>query len=258
MIMSSHLCFDSNIGSQKPESIINKDAQCPFCNHQQLAGIIEQRGQMILLRNKYPVLKDAFQTVLIETDDCNSELSLYSKDHLHALIRFGMDKWLDMKKSGEYESVIFYKNHGPLSGGTIRHPHMQIVGLKKINFEEKLTKEYFEGITIHRRSGVELNLSTKPKVGFFEFNITLGAIADIDILADYIQIMAHYILNHFHRRCNSYNLFFYQFEGEIITKVMPRFVTSPLFIGYSIPQVASRMNDVVNEILTLYFNGKSE
>lgn len=252
-MMPSHLCFDSNIGSLKPESIINTDAQCPFCNRQQLAEIIEQRGQMILVKNKYPVLQDAFQTVLIETDQCNSELSLYSKQHLHALIRFGVEKWLEMKKDGNYKSVIFYKNHGPLSGGTIRHPHMQIVGLKNLEYKERLKKEFFEGITICRSQNVELNLSTKPKVGFFEFNVILEDYDQIDVMADYIQTMAHYTLNHFHRRCNSYNLFFYQIDEKIIAKIMPRFVTSPLFVGYSIPQVSNRMKDVVKEIKTLYF-----
>lgn len=254
MITHSHLCFDSDIGSQKPESIINTNAQCPFCDRDHLEEIIEERGRMILVKNKYPVLKDAFQTVLIETEECHSELSLYTKEHLYALIRFGVEKWLEMKNSREYESVIFYKNHGPLSGGTIRHPHMQIVGLKYLNCQERLAREMFEGIKIHSMPGVELNISSKPKVGFFEFNVILDSLADIDKMADYIQIMAHYSLNNFHRRCNSYNLFFYQMDNKIITKIMPRFVTSPLFIGYSIPHISSRTKDVVKEIRALYFN----
>lgn len=255
MLKHSHLCFDSYIGSQKPESIINTDAQCPFCDRSNLENIIEQRGQMILVKNKYPVLKDAFQTVLIETDECQSELSMYKKEHLYALIRFGIEKWLEMEKSGEYKSVLFYKNHGPLSGGTIRHPHMQIVGLKQLDYQKRLKAEYFEGIRIHSAFGVELNISTKPKVGFFEFNIILDDLTHIEQMADYIQIMAHYSLNHFHKKCSSYNLFFYRVDNKIITKVIPRFVTSPLFIGYSIPQVSNRTEEVINEIQAIYFSG---
>ncbi|MDD4601678.1 hypothetical protein SDC9_27464 [bioreactor metagenome] len=253
MIDHSHLCFDSDIGSQKPESIINTSTKCPFCDHNDLEEIIEQRGKMILVKNKYPVLKDAFQTVLIETDECYSELSTYSKKHLYALIRFGVEKWLEMKSSGDYQSAIFYKNHGPLSGGTIRHPHMQIVGLKYIDIQKNLKGDFFEGFTINKMPGIELNISTKPKVGFFEFNVVMDSLAHIDRMADYIQIMAHYALNHFHRRCSSYNLFFYQLENKIITKIMPRFVTSPIFIGYSIPHVSSRTHDVVKEVQSLYF-----
>lgn len=253
MIKHSHLCFDSYLGSQKPESIINTTAQCPFCVPGNLEDIIEQRGNMILVKNKYPVLKDAFQTVLIETDECHSELSLYPKKHLYALIRFGIEKWLETKNSGKYQSVLFYKNHGPLSGGTIRHPHMQIVGLKYVNFQDQLKKEFFQGTTIHNMPGVELNISTKPRVGFFEFNAILHNIDYIDQMADYIQIMAHYSLNYFHRKCTSYNLFFYQIEDTIITKIMPRFVTSPIFIGYSIPHISNRTEEVVKEIQSIYF-----
>jgi len=250
----SHLCFDTEIGSQKPESIINTEAVCPFCDRTKLSGIIEQRGSIILVKNKYPVLKEAFQTVLIETEECFSELSLYSKEHLHAVIRFGVEKWLEMSNSGEYASVIYYKNHGPFSGGTIRHPHMQIVGLKCIDYQEKLKCEYFEGIVIHQSPGVELNISLKPKVGFFEFNVILRDRDKIDIMADYIQMLAHYVLNYFHRKCSSYNLFFYQVGETIIVKVVPRFITSPLFIGYSIPHVSSRTNDVVKEVQRRYFH----
>jgi hypothetical protein len=75
-------------------------------------------------------------------------------------------------------------------------------------------------------------------------------------MADYIQIVAHYLLNNFYKGCKSYNLFFYQLEGRILVKVVPRFVTSPLFIGYSIPQVSNRAEEVVKEIQELYFAGR--
>lgn len=249
----THLCFDSDIGSQKPESIINTAASCPFCDREKLEGIIERRGKMMLIKNKYPVLKDAFQTVLVETDDCSSELSLYDSEHLHNLINFGIEKWQEMKESGNFTSVLFYKNHGPLSGGTIRHPHMQIVGLKHIDYQERVREEYFTGILIHKKNSVELNLSTKPKVGFFEFNVILTDLRDINDMADHIQIVAHYALNYFNKKCNSYNIFFYQYNEKIIAKVMPRFVTSPIFIGYSIPHVSNRMNDIVCEMKKIYF-----
>lgn len=250
---STHLCFDSDIGSQKPESIINTAASCPFCAQEKLEGIIERRGQMLLVKNKYPVLKDAFQMVLIETENCFSELSLYDHKHLHDLLNFGIEKWLELKASGQFASVLFYKNHGPLSGGTIRHPHMQIVGLKYIDYQERIKEEYFTGIFIHQKNSVELNLSIKPRVGFFEFNIILGDLRDINDMADHIQIVVTYALNHFNKKCNSYNIFFYQYKGKIIAKIMPRFVTSPIFIGYSIPHISNRLNDVVCDLQELYF-----
>lgn len=252
--LRSHLCFNSDIGSLKPENIIHTEVKCPFCDRSKLEGILERRDDILWIKNKYPVLQDAYQTVIIETKDCYSELSQYSKEHLHTVIRFGMEKWLEMKQNKEYASVIFFKNHGPFSGGTIRHPHMQIVGLKYIDCQKRVSEESFQGLVVDRRSGVELNLTTKPKVGFTEFNVILDDLTHIDQMADYIQIIAHYLLNHFHKKCNSYNIFFYEVKEHIIAKIMPRFVTSPLFIGYSIPHVSNQLEKNVKQVQEIYFN----
>jgi len=248
----THLVFDTQIGSTKPVTLRNREIQCPFCHRQLLQGIIAEDGPVLLVHNKYPVLKDAVQTVLIETYDCNSELSTYSKEHLYKVIRFGIEKWQEMIASGEFASVIFYKNHGPYSGGTIWLPHMQIVGLKNIDYTQNITWESLRGDIILNEPGIELNLSNKPRIGFFEFNIVLEDLQYIEKFADYLQMIVDYTLHHFHKNCNSYNLFFYQLEGRIAVKIMPRFVTSPIFIGYSIPQISNRGAEVIQEIRDLY------
>lgn len=253
MGVETHLYFNSLIGSQKPESIINKQTACPFCDREALADVIDQDGDILLVRNKYPVLEDTFQTVLIETSDCDSELSIYSKDRLNRVVQFGIRHWLAMENDPSFTSVIFYKNHGPYSGGTIRHPHMQIVGLKNIDYHPHIKPTYFVGETIDEQHGVSLNLSTLPRIGFFEFNIIGDTLNQLEQTADYMQIVAHYMLNHFHRNCKSYNIFFYHIDGKAAIKLTPRFVTSPLFIGYAIPQLPSRLTSVVSEVRSLYF-----
>src|SRR5690554_5570320 len=169
----SHLFFNTQIGAKKPNSIRNKDTSCPFCAREQLTDIIDTEDSIILLKNKYPVLENAFQTVIIETDDCLSELSLYSKDHLVKLFSFAIKHWRMMEESNEFRSVIFFKNHSPLSGGTIAHPHMQIIGLKTIDYLENISIDAFQGITIHETEGVHFSLSTQPKVGFYEFHVSM-------------------------------------------------------------------------------------
>lgn len=249
----THLFFNTGIGRQKPNSIRNKEQSCPFCDRDKLTDILAVDGSIILLKNKFPVLENTFQTVLIETDDCHSELSVYPEEHLIRLIRFGLTHWLEMMASKEYESVIFYKNHGPLSGGTIAHPHMQIIGLKNIDYTEKVQESDFEGLTIHEKNGTTFSISTAPRVGFYEFNVKLGDILDVTAFAKYIQMAAHYILNHFPFVCTSYNLFFYDFDGSIYVKIVPRSVTTPLFIGYFIPQVPNNIEWMVNDVRERYF-----
>lgn len=250
---STHLLFNTAIGVKKPESIRNKNASCPFCARDELTDIIDTEDSIILLKNKYPVLENAYQTVLIETDDCLSELSLYSKEYLVKLFSFGLKHWLDFQESGKYRSVLYFKNHGPLSGGTIAHPHMQIVGLNDIDYMENISSVYFEGMPIHEENGVTFSLSTKPKVGFYEFNVKMTHFDQIPTFASYAQIAAHYILNHFPFRSNSYNLFFYRLAEDIYVKVVSRYVTTPLYIGYSIPQVPTNLEWIRKDITSKYF-----
>ena len=76
--------------------------------------------------NKYPVLQDTWPTVIIETEGDQGELSTLSVDDATRIIQFGLDKWHETIATKEYKSVLFFKNHGPMSGGSIRHPHSQI------------------------------------------------------------------------------------------------------------------------------------
>lgn len=253
MNSEKHLYFDAQIGNKKIKNLMDKEYSCPFCKRENLECILDEQGSIVLVKNKYPVLMDTFQTVLIETDECESELSLYPKEHLYKVIRFGVEKWLEYIKSGQYKSVIFFKNHGPYSGGTVSHPHMQIVGLKNINYHENISDEDFYGEIIHNQPGVEFNLSSKPRIGFFEFNIILTDHGKIDRMADYIQTCVHYILTHFNKFYSSYNLFFYLVKGNIVVKVIPRFIASPLYIGYSIPQVSSKSENIIKDIKKTYF-----
>jgi galactose-1-phosphate uridylyltransferase len=250
---SEYLIFDTKIGATKPENIINSTAYCPFCHRDKLENIIYEDGPVLMLKNKYPVLLDTVQTVIIESYECNTELSVYTKEHLYQVINFGISKWLKMMHSGEFASVLFYKNHGPYSGGTIRHPHMQIVGLKNVDYTHNIPAESLQGPMIDCKNGVELNLTDQPKIGFFEFNVRLNCLGNLEIMADYIQIVTHYLLNHFNKNCKSYNLFFYYLDEQISVKIVPRFVTSPVFVGYSIPQVSNRADDVIREIQQIYF-----
>ncbi|RNB86297.1 DUF4931 domain-containing protein [Brevibacillus panacihumi] len=250
---STHLHFDMQLGRKKPESIHNRDTSCPFCERNSLTDVLEQRDSMIWLKNKFPVLQDTVQTVLVESDECDGDWSVYSKEHVRNLLAFGVEKWMEMERSKEFQSVLFFKNHGPYSGGSIRHPHMQIVGLNQYDYLQQVKQSDFEGIVIDREDGVEVTLSTLPRAGFFEYNVVLSDRDRLGRMAEYLQILAHWILHHVNPRFQSYNFFFYQWEGKIVTKVVPRFVTSPLFVGYSIPQVANNLEDVVQEIRRHYF-----
>ena len=143
-----------------------------------------------------------------------------------------------------------------MSGGTIRHPHMQIIGFKHINPDYFYNEEEFSGLVIDSHNGVEFNIATSPKIGFYEFNIVPKSNDAIDTVADYIQIATDYIMNHF-GRCESYNVFFYTQDlgGEKLlrARVIPRYSAPPLFVGYNIHVRPSNLDETVETMRSLYF-----
>lgn len=246
--------FDVFLGSMKPENLKNTAAPCPFCDIKNLTDIIDRDGDMILLKNKYNVITEAEQYVIIESAECKKDMPEYSKEYMRKLIRFGINHWQAFIDSGKYETVLFFKNFGLMSGGTISHPHMQIVAFPHLNKNLTFSKEEFEGIEIIKKDGVNFNAATFPRVGFGELNLIADKTnCNIDTLSDFIQIAVDYIMNHFNKRVTSYNIFFYYDNENIYAKIMPRFATSPLFIGYNIRFLPNNMTDIANEIKKLYF-----
>ena len=246
--------FNTDIGRQKPENIIHSDNACPFCATEELTDIIATDGDIILLKNKYNVIEEADQFVLIEGRDCDADMPDYTRDHMHRLIAFGMAHWKQMRTSGKYDTVLFFKNYGPYSGGTIRHPHMQLVGFPTFQQELAFHRTEFVGLTVDERDGVVLNLSTQPRVGFWELNIVPADAAAITTIADYIQIAVDFLMKAFRRPLTSYNIFFYNEGDEIFIKVMPRFATSPVFIGYNIRLLPSNLTEMRDQMRAIYFD----
>lgn len=249
MKVNPHLSFLSDIGREK---FIYQGSEylCPFCHREKLSEILDEDDSILLVKNKFPTLANTFQAVLIETNDCAANMSTYDITHMRKLITFGINHWLTMEKSGDYKSVVFYKNHGPLSGGSINHSHMQIVGLKDIDYKLNITDDIFDGIEIYKEENCLLNISTKPNACLTEFNIITPPRND-NFMADNIQNIVKYILNYI--KCSSFNLFFYQWKTSIICKIVPRYVTSPFLVGFSIPQTSNRLNTIAEEIQRTYY-----
>ena len=250
--------FDTHIGRQKPNSLLRRES-CPFCDREHLTDIIAEENGMILLKNKYNVIVGADQFVLIEGRECETDMPDYSSEKMRQLISFGFRHWQKLLHSGRYEEVLFFKNFGPLSGGTIRHPHMQLVGFPKLDKTCLYRPEYFEGPLIAERNGVTLRLSSQPRVGFWEINLQMETPErpeSLVTLADFIQLSVDYFMNHFTRRGQSYNIFFYH-EGDrkIMVKILPRYATSPLYIGYGIRFRPTSLEEAEQEIRQLYFQG---
>jgi ATP adenylyltransferase/5',5'''-P-1,P-4-tetraphosphate phosphorylase II len=249
----NYLQFNRNIAKQKPSDLNDQKDTCPFCNLKNQEDIIDEINNIKLVRNIYPVFDNAFMTVLIEHEGCELNLSTYPDHHRDDVIAFGIRKWKEMLNDLRFKSVIFYKNHGVFSGGSLNHSHMQLVGLYEIDCMENIKPKHFEGLLIHQGIDTKLNVSTTPLIGVHEFNIEVSIDRDSKELSKYIQITTNYILNHLNKAGKSYNLFFYRYEDKIVVKVVSRRITSPYIHGYLLPQVPVDLSHMVSEIQGLYF-----
>ncbi len=253
--------FSTAIGRKKPETLITGRSECPFCHPETLVDIVETDGDIIFLRNKYNVLTDAEQFVLVESGRCDDGIEQYSADKLHRLFRLALRHFAKMLKNPAYKSVIFFKNHGPLSGGTIKHPHMQLIGLYDTEPEILYEKENFipAAEPIIQRDGLELAASAYPRLGFSEFTITSSTFPltekAVDTLSEIIQKVVQFIMKNDWRDNPSYNLFFYYLKesDRLAVRIMPRHPTSPLFVGYDlriVPDNIGELSEQLKEFIT--------
>ena len=248
--------FDTDIGKTKPENIIHTKNKCPFCDVEHLTNIIDTDGDIIFLKNKYNVVVGADQFVLIEGRECDIAMPDYTDEHMHRVIKLGLKHWKHLLNCGKNEEVLFFKNFGSMSGGTIRHPHMQLVGFPKLKSDLLFFPEEMHGIIIKELNGVEINVSNCPRIGFGEINIVPQKDADINTLADFIKIGVHYLTHYFRKNLTSYNIFFYHKGEQIYVKIIPRFATSPYFVGYNIRFLPNNIGRIADESSSIYFSEK--
>ncbi|MFC4652816.1 DUF4931 domain-containing protein [Lactococcus nasutitermitis] len=231
------LIFNTAVNKVKYANAGENVQHCPFCDVKNLSGILRTDGNKIWLKNKFSTIEKSLMTVIIESDEHLGDISTYSLAENRDVFRFAFDCWDELISSGDYRSVLMFKNFGPHSGGTLRHPHLQVVGLEETDGYAHISPENFEGVEI-KKNGINVTLSTKPMMGFVEFNVIIDDLKKVNELADAVHSTTHYLLNDYmNGRCDSYNLFFYHVNERYICKVVPRFITSPYFIGYKLPQV---------------------
>ena len=275
-IENAPLVFINRVAKHKPENIRHTEGYCPFCHPETLTDVLREDGERIWLVNKYRTLADTMQTIVVESADHEGDFSNYTPAESEVVLRFSLECWGQMLRDARYRSILMYKNYGPLSGGSIRHPHLQIVGLTEKDGYERVPANAFGGVEVVREGGREVCLSTHPLMGFMETNASvpetgdaaLMAPGDVVWLSGVIRKVVRYLLERYHGHgCTSYNLFFYRTEDtgaadgsgavdggtgaadgsgavdggtpahRIVAKIVPRWVASPYFVGYRISQV---------------------
>lgn len=125
---------------------------CPFCpGNEDMAGAELFRigdGKLWRARsvpNKFPALSpdeniarktDGFYTsmggfgsheVIIESPRHNTCIALMSVEEVKDIIRVYINRYIALQDSPGIETVTIFKNHGPMAGCSLEHPHSQLV-----------------------------------------------------------------------------------------------------------------------------------
>ncbi|WP_114604563.1 DUF4931 domain-containing protein [Staphylococcus sp. EZ-P03] len=127
------LIFNYKIARLKP----NDKGDCPFCEPLKLDGILNKTNDFIWIKNKFNTIENSYQTLIIESKDHNGDISNYPYNYNRKLFDYIIDRYNELSR-GMFESVIVFKNFGQLSGGSLRHPHTQIIGFNNIDALKKL------------------------------------------------------------------------------------------------------------------------
>ena len=148
------------------------EPSCPFCpgNEQMLPAIrMEMRGangwQVRVFPNRYPALSRngtgaettvgiyrmmqgcGDHEVIVETPLHNRSISLMSADEVDLLIEAYHRRYCEMASRPEIKTVTLFRNHGPMAGSSLAHPHSQLIGVgiipQSVKRREQLAAAHF-------------------------------------------------------------------------------------------------------------------
>lgn len=173
--LSDLLVFEPGVARKKPENIRHRENPCPFCDVAGLSDIFRHEDDRIWLMNKYRTLRHTVQTVVIESSDHEGGPSRYDRKTNRRVFRFALECFAAMSADARFASVVMFKNFGPLSGGSLLHPHMQIVGLEDANAYARVSPENVAGTEVYRTEDVAVTLSEHPVMGLEEINVGIAA-----------------------------------------------------------------------------------
>lgn len=271
--MNRYLHISLEKTKNKPSTVQNNALPCPFCQTASVKAtntVLAEQDSMLLIENKFPTMEKAYQVVFVETNNCEETLANYPKETLYRVLAFGLKQWLELTENPDFSSVLFFKNHGKYSGASIYHAHMQLIGLKDVNYRDMLQPEHVEGIPIYQDETIQWNISTKPRNEFYEFNIKLKKEEVLSSLKEekttsfqqfctLIQWNIQYILEIICNQSQSFNLAFYEMKEEIVVKIIPRNVGngghySAPFLAYGIACVPVNIDQVAEDIKKRYLS----
>jgi UDPglucose--hexose-1-phosphate uridylyltransferase len=140
--------------TKKAPALPERDAECPFCpgNESGLSPFLlempdpESGGwRTRVVENKYPALAPdgddirrasgiylcmngyGRHEVIIESPHHNTTIGTMSKDEVGAVVETYHRRYEELKNDRANMTLILFRNHGPLAGTSLIHPHSQLI-----------------------------------------------------------------------------------------------------------------------------------
>jgi len=140
-------------GREKSEELLTFDSHCPFCpgneeiELEKLRLPAEGDWQLRVVRNKYPALEETgaivrcfdgvhrwiagvgYHEVVIESRLHNVQPAVQCAEDVERTLAALQMRGRAIRQDPRIKQIIYFKNHGPLAGTSLRHPHSQLVAL---------------------------------------------------------------------------------------------------------------------------------
>jgi UDPglucose--hexose-1-phosphate uridylyltransferase len=150
----AHRPHDFSHGKKEAPALTDRDGECPFCpgNESSLSPLLLEMPapgtdgwQARVIENKYPVLTpdgdDARRgygiylcmhgygrhEVIIESPLHNKTMGTMSKGEVGVVVETYHRRYEKLKNDRANTTLILFRNHGPLAGTSLVHPHSQMI-----------------------------------------------------------------------------------------------------------------------------------
>lgn len=246
-----HIVLNVKKAVNKPNTIQNNNNHCPFCSFDNLKnehGVLGEKDNMLWIKNKYPVLEGAEQTLIIETNTCEGNLGNYQEEVAKDLFRFAFENRDKMLQTNKFKEVVFLKNSGARSDGSVHHAHMQLVGLKEVEISKAAITDSLSGEVAFENEHTKVLLADNPTGEKYEFAVIWDRKSEEMDYVKRVQQIVRYLSVFKNGKFQDYNFYFHEDENVKVLKIIPRGYVSIYLLGFGVKQVPNDLKEIAEEL----------
>ena len=229
---------------------------CPFCDVKGREAYEDFGEGIIFVKNKYNVLEYTKNYLLIEGDGCDVGLHERSDEHLLKVLNVAIDKKNELLFNNEFEEVVIFKQFGIYSSSSVKHGHVQIVGLDKKKTSDDYLLNSLNGIVLYDNENFKVILSENPIGETMEINIEYNQL-NLEVI-EKLKLVLNYTVNNSYGvyKGGNYSLSLHIINGIKFIKLVERKITSTFKSNFGLSIINSPKCGIVDELKSVLNNNK--